>query len=144
MSNLSLHMPLYCSIQSCCYVIGYSLYPRELYICAFWWFLRIVILKLNLQEQITQFFNYWECEACLWMDRATEKTKFSLDEIKKNKLFPKQILSLIGVDKIQCTITGVPADDTNPMSFSYVFLPLRPMWPDIFAKCWQIRIIYND
>ncbi len=65
--------------------------------------------------------------------KQTDKNDMSLDELKKKKIVPKPLLSMVSLDKVQCAVTGVP-DDKNPIPFSYIFLPHKKMWSDIFSN----------
>jgi len=55
-------------------------------------------------------------------------------------LNPKPILSLIGIDSIKTPIYGLADKSNKDIPFSYIFLPLRKMQPDVSAKMMKDRL----
>jgi len=58
----------------------------------------------------------------------------SIAEIQKKKMNPKPILSLVPIESIRTPIYGLADKSNKDIPYSYIFLPPRKMWPDVFAK----------
>jgi len=76
---------------------------------------------------------------CGW-GKETELNHLSMAEIQKKKLNPKPILSLVTIDSIKTTIYGLADKSNKDIPFSYMFLPHRKMWPDVFAKMMKDKV----
>ena len=54
---------------------------------------------------------------------------------------PKPILlSLVPIESIRTPIYGLADKSNKDIPFSYIFLPPRKMWPDVFAKIMKDKV----
>ena len=53
---------------------------------------------------------------------------------------PKPILSLVPIESIKTPIYGLADKSNQDIPFSYMFLPPRKMWPDVFAKMMKDKV----
>jgi len=53
---------------------------------------------------------------------------------------PKPILSLVTIESIKTPIYGLADKSNKDIPFSYIFLPPRKMWPDVFAKMMKDKV----
>jgi len=58
----------------------------------------------------------------------------------KEKMNPKPILSLVPIESIRTPIYGLADKSNNDITYSYIFLPPRKMWPDVFAKMMKDKV----
>jgi len=56
---------------------------------------------------------------------------------------PKPILSLVPIESIRTPIYGLADKSNKDIPFSYIFLPPRKMWPDVFAKMMKDKVEKN-
>jgi len=64
----------------------------------------------------------------------------SVAEIQKKKMNPNPILSLVTIDSIRTPISGLADKSIKDIPFSYIFLPPRKMWPNVFAKMMKDKV----
>jgi len=55
-------------------------------------------------------------------------------------LNPKPILSLVSIGNIKTPIYGLADKSNKDIPFCYIFLPLRKMLPDLFAKMMKDKV----
>ena len=55
--------------------------------------------------------------------KETDLNYMSMDEIKKKKMNPKPILSLVPIESIRTPIYGLADKSNKVIPFSYIFLP---------------------
>ena len=72
--------------------------------------------------------------------KETDLNNLSVAEIEKKKLNPKPILSLVPISNIRTPIYGLADKSNKDIPFSYIFLPPKKMWPDIFAKMMKEKV----
>jgi len=72
--------------------------------------------------------------------KETDLNYMSMDEIKKKKMNPKPIISLVTIESIKTPIYGLADKSNNDIPFSYMFLPPKKMWPDVFAKMMKDKV----
>ena len=65
--------------------------------------------------------------------KETDQNHLTLKQLMDDEIDPIPLLSLVSVSKIKHSIIGIP-DDSNETPYSYIFLPPRAMWPDIFVE----------
>jgi len=53
---------------------------------------------------------------------------------------PKPILSLVPIETIRTPIYGLADKSNKDITYSYIFLPPRKMWPDVFAKMTKDKV----
>jgi len=53
---------------------------------------------------------------------------------------PKPILSLVPIESIRTPIYGLADKSNKDIPYSYIFLPPRKMWPDVFAKMMKDKV----
>jgi len=70
----------------------------------------------------------------------TDLNHLSIAEIKKKKMYPKPILSLVPIESIRTPIYGLADKSNKDIPYSYIFLPPRKMWPDVFAKMMKDKV----
>ena len=61
-------------------------------------------------------------------------------DIQKKKMNPKPILSMVNIDCIKTPIYGLADKSNKDIPFSYIFLPPRKMWPDVFANMMREKV----
>jgi len=64
----------------------------------------------------------------------------SIAEIQKKKMNPKPILSLVPIESIRTPIYVLADKSNKDIPYSYIFLPPRKIWPDVFAKMMKDKI----
>jgi len=76
---------------------------------------------------------------CGW-GKETDLNHLNIAEIKKKKMNPKPILSLVPIESIRTPTYGLADKSNKDIPYSYIFLPPRKMWPDVFAKMMKDKV----
>jgi len=76
---------------------------------------------------------------CGW-GKETDLNYLSIADFKRKKLNPKPVLSLVPIESIKTPIYGLADRSNQDIPFSYMFLPPRKMWPDVFAKMMKDKV----
>jgi len=76
---------------------------------------------------------------CGW-GKETDLNHLSIDQIQKKKLNPKPILSMVMIESIRTPIYHLADKSNKDIPFSYILLPPRNMWPDLFAKMMKDKV----
>ena len=50
------------------------------------------------------------------------------------------MLSLVTIESIRTPIYGLADKSNKDIPYSYIFLPPRKMWPDVFAKMMKDKV----
>jgi len=53
---------------------------------------------------------------------------------------PEPILSFVPIESIRSPLCGFAYKCNNDIPYSYIFLPPRKMWPDLFAKMMKEKV----
>jgi len=67
------------------------------------------------------------------MGQKTDLNHLSIDNLKEENE-SKTNLSLVSIGNIKIPIYGLADKSNEDIPFSYIFLPPRKMWPNLFAK----------
>lgn len=66
-----------------------------------------------------------------WCKFTDQQKTHTVDELFGQQLIPKH--AIINVRDIVCPVVGL-SDPTNPLPFSYLFLPCRALWAQFFVE----------
>jgi len=73
------------------------------------------------------------------MGQKTDLNHLSIDNLKEENE-SKTNLSLVSIGNIKIPIYRLAGKPSKDIPFSYIFLPPRKMWPDLFAKMMKDKV----